>query len=334
MISKPMHRRSFITLLGGAAAWPIAARAQQAPLPVIGILGSSTVETWALRTANFMQGLKEIGFVEGQNVAIESRWANDQYDRLPGLAADLVSRRVSLIAAIGNNLPARAAKGATSTVPIIFAMGADPVQLGLVASLNKPGGNITGITVLTSELIPKRLQLLHDLVPSAKLFGFLANPDNVTVNSLGTRTDIELAQDTVRNWGGSLEVAYARTVGEFDTAFASLAQKRIEAFATGGDALQSSGRLIALAAQYAIPAAFHSAEFTKAGGLMSYNSDGADGYRHAGRYAGRVLKGEKPADLPVLLPTKFEFVLNMQTARLLGIDVPPTLLAIADAVIE
>jgi ABC-type uncharacterized transport system substrate-binding protein len=332
----PMQRRDFITLLGGgAAAWPLAARAQQPAMPVIGILGSGKAEGWAIRTAAFMQGLKEAGFVEGQNVAIEARWADDQYDRLPSMAAELVRARVALIAALGNSVPARAAKSATTTIPIVFAMGADPVQLGLVASLNRPGGNITGDTVLSVDMSPKRLQLLHDLVPSAKVFGHLVNPDNLAPSSDG-RTVIELAEDTARMWGVTVQVAHVRTAGDFDAAFATLAEKRIDALVVGSEALfvTHHDRVVALAAQYAMPAVFAHTEAARAGGLMSYTASTTESFRQAGRYTGRILKGEKPADLPVLLPTKFEFVINLKTAKTLGLTIPPGVLAIVDEVIE
>jgi putative ABC transport system substrate-binding protein len=336
MNAHPIQRRDFLTLLGASAAtWSLPARAQQRTRPVIGILGSSTVESDVARLPAFMQALKETGFVEGQNVAIEPRWANDDYDRLPEMAADLVRARVALIVAIGNSLPARAAKSATTTIPIVFAMGADPVQLGLVASLSRPGGNITGVTGLSVDANQKRLQLLHDLVPGAKVFGHLVNPDNLAPSS-GGRTVIELAQDTARIWGATIQVAHARTVGDFDAAFASLAEKRIDALVIGSEALFVSGRdrLVALAAQYAMPAVFAATESARAGGLMSYSDSFTDRYRQAGLYAGRILKGERPADLPVQQPTKFEFVINLKTAKALGIEVPPTLSALADEIIE
>jgi putative tryptophan/tyrosine transport system substrate-binding protein len=326
-----MRRREFIAGLGSAVVWPLSARAQQGRLPVIGILGSTTVEGRTTATAAFMQGLKEAGFIEGQNVAIEARWADDRYGQLPAMAAELVRARVALIAAIGNSLPARAAKSATATIPIVFNMGADPVQLGLVASLNKPGGNITGTTDLSVDINQKRLQLLHDLLPNAKVFGHLINPDNLAPSSDG-RTAMELAQDTARLWGGTVEVAHARTVADFDAAFASLAEKRIDGLLVGSEALftSSHARLVALAAQYAMPAVYYSTVAARAGGLMSYNASLTD----SNRQAGRILKGEKPADLPVLLPTKFEFVINMKTAKALGLTIPETLLATADEVIQ
>jgi putative ABC transport system substrate-binding protein len=329
-----MRRREFIEGLGSAAAWPMVARAQQRTLPVVGILGSTTAEAAAPIVSAFMQGLKDAGFVEGQNMAIEAHWANDQYDRLPAIAAELVRARVALIAAIGNNLPARAAKNATSTIPIVFVMGGDPVQLGIVDGLSRPGGNITGATSLTADQLQKRLQLLHDAVPTAKVFGLIINPDNFGLTSSRGRTPVELAQDAVRSWGGTIEVAQVHMVGDFDAAFASLAERRINVLATQGDVLFRSGheRLVALAARYSIPMILHATESTKVGGLMSYNATGVS--REAGRYAGRILKGEKPTDLPVLLPTKFEFIINLKTARALGLTIPETLLATADEVIQ
>jgi putative ABC transport system substrate-binding protein len=337
MISDPMQRRTFITLLGGAAAaWPLAARAQRSRMPVIGILCSGTAETHSPRLIYFLQGLKEIGFVEGQNVAIEYRWADDQYDRLPAMAAELVRARVSLIAAISTNLPTRAAKGATTTIPIVFNMGADPVALGLVDGLSRPGGNITGVTTLAADQIQKRLQLLHDAVPAAKVFGLIINPDNFGRTSSAARTPLELSQEAVRAWGGTLHVAQARAIGEFDAAVASLVEKRIDALATQSDALFSSGRerLIALAAQYAVPMILPGAGGAKAGALMGYSASDSYSMRDTGRYTGRILKGEKPADLPVVQPTKFEFVVNLKTAKTLGLTIPPGLLAIVDEVIE
>jgi putative tryptophan/tyrosine transport system substrate-binding protein len=329
-----MRRREFIAALGGAAAATLTVRAQQA-IPVIGLLGSATAQGWATPTAAFMQGLKEAGFIEGQNVAIEARWANDQYDQLSAMAAELVRAKVALIAAIGNSLPARAAKTATTTIPIVFEMGADPVQLGLVTSLNRPGGNITGATQLSVDSNQKRLQLLHDLVPNAKVFGHLINPDNLAPSSSG-HTVVELVQDTARIWGVTVEVAHVRTVADFDAAFASLAEKRIDGLIVGSEAMFYSryDRLVALAAQYAMPAVYHSTETAREGGLMSYSSSTADGHYQAGRYAGRILKGEKPSELPVLLPTKFEFIINLRTAKALGLTIPDTLLATADEVIQ
>jgi putative tryptophan/tyrosine transport system substrate-binding protein len=331
-----MRRREFIAGLGGAAAWPLAGRGQQHTLQVIGILGSTTARGLANRLPAFMQGLNEAGFVEGQNVAIEFRWADDQSDRLPELAADLVRARVSLIVTLPTNVPARAAKSVTTTIPIVFFMGADPVQLGVVTSLNRPGGNITGVIGLGIDLVQKRLQLLHELVPNAKVFGLLLNPENLGPSSSAGRTQIELAQDAVRVWGGTLHVAYARTISDLDAAFASLSEKRTDAVAHGADGLFNSGadRLVALAAQHAKPMIFGSREAAFAGGLMSYGADLADSLRQVGVYTGRILKGERPADLPVQQPTKFELFINLKTAKLLGITVPETLLATADEVIQ
>jgi putative ABC transport system substrate-binding protein len=331
-----MRRRKFLGVLGGAAAWPLAARGQQTAMPVIGILGSSSAVGNAPRLASFRQGLSESGFVEGRNLAMVFRWADDQLDRLPGMAADLVRRRVALIAAIGNSLPARAAKAATTTIPIVFSMGADPVGLGIVASLAKPGGNVTGITSLSSDQLEKRLQLLRDVVPSAKTFGLIINPGNQGPTSSVGRTPVELAQHAVRSWGGTVEVAQARTAQDFDQAFADLKQKKIDALLTQSDVLFYSGRerLVALAAQYRIPMILHATEAAQAGALITYVSSTADAYRQVGHYAARILKGEKPADLPVLLPTKFELVINLKTAKALGIAISRDLLLIADEVIE
>jgi putative tryptophan/tyrosine transport system substrate-binding protein len=324
-----MRRREFIAGLGGAAAWPVVARAQQRTIPVVGVLGSATGESFARPLAVFMQGLKEAGFIEGQNLRLEQRWANNQYDRLPEMAAELVRARVSLIASIGNILTARAAKAATSTIPIVFATGADPVALGLVDSLNHPGGNITGITSTIGGTLQKRFQLLHDLVPNARRFGYLVNPDNVS--NLAT---IINAQDPVRMWGGTVEVAYARAARDFDTAFAEFAEHHVEAIVIGGDALFGSEleHLNRLAAQHAVPVICGFG--VRNGGLMSYSAKLGNLIRQAGLYAGRILKGEKPADLPVVQPTKFTLAINLKTAKALGLTIPETLLATADEVIE
>jgi putative tryptophan/tyrosine transport system substrate-binding protein len=329
-----MRRREFIAGLGSAAVWPAAARAQQRTIPVVGVLGSSTAEASARFMAVFMQGLKEAGFNEGQNLRIEQRWANNQYDRLPEMAADLVRTRVSLIAAIGNNLPARAAKAATSTIRIVFFIGADPVALGLVATLNHPGGNVTGFTNAILEILQKRLQLLHDLVPNARRFGYLVNPDNGNF-----ATVIDPARDAVRTWGGTVEVAYAGAARDFDTAFADFAERHVEAIVIAGDALfvSESERLSRVAAQYAVPVIYGFADSVRKGGLMSYGSSDADlrvAIRQGGLYAGRILKGEKPADLPVVRPTEFALAINLKTAKSLGLTIPEILLATADVVIQ
>jgi putative ABC transport system substrate-binding protein len=279
-----------------------------------------------------MQGLKEAGFIEGQNLHVEQRWANNQYDRLPEMAADLVRAQVSLIAPVGNNLPARAAKAATSTIPIVFAMGADPVAIGLVASFNHPGGNVTGVTAAILDILQKRMQLLHNLVPNARRFGYLVNPDNVA-----SATVIDPARDAVRAWGGTLEVGYARAAGEFDAAFADFAERHVEGIAIAGDGLFASEleHLIRLAAQYVVPVIYGPGPaIVRTGGLMSYSADQRDIIRQAGIYAGRILKGEKPADLPVVQPIKFTLAINLNTAKALGLTVPETLLAIADEVIQ
>jgi putative tryptophan/tyrosine transport system substrate-binding protein len=331
-----MNRRDFVIGAVIAAAYPEFVHAQKAAIPTIGILGSPTAESYASRTGAFMQGLKETGFLKDQNVAIEIRWANDEYSRLPDMAADLVRTQVSLIAAMGNYLPTRAAMNATTTIPIVFMMGADPVQLGLVASLNRPGGNVTGITALAADQIQKRVQLLHDLVPNARIFGLLINPDNDSPASSAGRTAVDLVQDAVHAWGGTIHIAYARKIGEFDAAFASILAKGIEALVTASDALFISGRerLVALAAQKAIPTIFVSPEAAKDGGLMSYSTSAADIGHQAGVYAGRILKGEKPADLPVQLATKFELIVNLKTAKALGLTIPRDFLLLADEVIE
>jgi putative ABC transport system substrate-binding protein len=332
-----MKRRDFITMLVGAAAsWPLAARGQQAALPVIGILGTPTAKNYEYKVARFLQALRQAGFVEGQNLEIQSHWADDQYDRLPGMAAELIRRRVTVIVTFGNNLAARAVKDATTSIPIVFVIGADPVQVGLVPSLGRPSGNVTGVTLFASDLVQKRLQVLHDAVPGAKVIGFLENPDNAGANASSGRTARELAQEAVRSWQGTIEFAPVRRIAEFETAFARLAAKRVDAIATSGDSLFTSGReqLVALAVRHAMPVAYSSSETVDAGGLVSYGADEPDVYVQAGRYAARILRGEKPADLPVLLPTKFTFAINLKTAKALGLDIPATVLARADEVIE
>jgi putative tryptophan/tyrosine transport system substrate-binding protein len=312
-----MIRRDFIAGLGSAAAWPLVVGAQQR-IHVVGILGTTPAESY--RIAAFMQGLKEARFIEGQNVRIEQRWANNQYDRLPEMAADLVRSRVSL----------RAAKAATSTIPIVFSMGADPVALGIVASLSHPGGNITGATIALGEILQKRFQLLHDVVPTARRFGFLMNPDN------DRSANIELARNAVRTWGGTLEVADARTARDFDAAFADFAERHVEAIVPAADALFNSEgeRLSRVAAQYAVPVIHSLAASVRTGGLISYSAGNTDAIRQAGVYSGRILKGEEPADLPVVQPTKFELVINLKTAKALGLTIPETLMATADEVIQ
>ena len=328
-----MRRREFITLLSGAAvARPLAARAQQPAMLVIGYLYAGFPEPSAHLVAAFRKGLSETGYVEGQNVAIEFRWAEGRYDRLPELAADLVRRRVAVIATPGAAAGALAAKAATATIPIVFAIGSDPVQIGLVASLNRPGGNVTGVSEMAWELMNKRLELLHALLPGAMRFAVLVNSTNLG-SEVVTIKDMQAAAAAI---GLQVEVFYASNNRDIDTAIASLVQKRASALLIGPDVLFANRRLqlVTRTVREAMPAIFPFREDAEAGGLMSYGASLTDRNRQAGMYTGRVLKGEKPADLPVLRATKFEFVINLQTAKVLGLDVPAQLLALADQVIE
>jgi putative ABC transport system substrate-binding protein len=326
-----MRRREFVTLLGGAAAWPLTARAQQTAMPVIGFLSSASPQSYAHEVAAFRQGLKEVGHVEGQSIAIEYRWAEGQYERLPLLAAELVRRQVAVIAT--TSTPAAfAAKAATTTIPIVFEIGFDPVALGLVASLNRPGSNLTGVTNLSVEVGLKQLGLLHEMVPAATTVALLVNPTDRALAEVVTR-DAQLAAGKL---GLQLHVLHASTERDFDTVFATLAQLRAGALMIGTDSffISRSEQLAALAVRHAIPAGFYFREFVAAGGLMSYGGSFTDAHRLAGVYVGRILKGAKPTDLPILQPTKFELAINLKAAKALGLTVPQTLLATADEVIE
>jgi putative ABC transport system substrate-binding protein len=326
-----LKRRDFITLIGGAAAWPVAAHAQQPALPVIGWLNAVSAQGYAAQVVAFRQGLQEAGFIEGRNVAIEYRWAENQVDRLPAMAADLVRRQVSVIAA-GSNPATQAAKAATMTIPIVFIGGFDPVAVGLVASLNRPGGNLTGVTTLGSEVGPKRLELLHELVPAATSIALLLNP-----TSPGAESQTRDMQAAARTLGLELQVLRASTDRDFDTVFSALQQQRAGGLviSNSGLFLNGSEQLAALTVRHAVPTIFEFREFAAAGGLMSYGGDtNTTGYLQVGIYTGRILKGAKPADLPVQQATKVELVINMKTAKTLGLTVPTSLLARADEVIE
>jgi putative ABC transport system substrate-binding protein len=325
-----MRRRDFITLLGGAAAWPLAARAQQAAMPVVGFLSTRGAADSEKPVAAFHGGMKEVGFVEGESVRVQYHWAGSQYDQLQGLATDMVRARVAVIAAIGP-AAAVAAKGVTATIPIVFTVGGDPVKIGLVASLGRPGGNATGINIFSGKLGAKRLGLLHDLIPVSSLVALLVNPNFPNVAS-----HVSEAQEAARLVGQQIHVVNASNEGEIDAAFATISQIHADALLVAADPFFTGRReqIVALAARVAIPAVYEAREFAVAGGLMSYGTSLTEAYRLAGVYVGRILKGEKPSDLPVLQPTKFDLVINLKTAKALGLAIPPGVLAIADEVIE
>ena len=327
-----MKRREFITLIGGAAAaWPLAARAEQPMMPVIGFLGGGAPDAFAHVVGAFRQGLYETGFAEGQNVTIEYRWAEGQYDRLPELVAELVGRPVVVIVATGGDVGVRAAKEATTALPIVFTSGSDPVAAGFVSSLNRPGGNLTGVSLFVSVLEVKKLDLLRELVPTAAVIGFLLNPNN-------PRADVDTAdmQAAARALGKQLLILKAGSENDLDAVLTNLAQQRVDALVVHTEPFFLSRRdhLVELAARHSIPTIYGLREFAAAGGLISYGTKLSDSYRQVGIYTGKILKGEKPVDLPVVQPTKFEFVINLKTAKALGLEVPSTLLARADEVIE
>jgi putative ABC transport system substrate-binding protein len=326
-----VRRREFVTLLGGAAAWPLAARAQQPAMPVIGFLGGESLDVYADRLRGFRQGLSETGYVEGRNVAVEYGWAEGRNDRLPALAADLARRKVNVIVTGGGFPAALAAKAASTTIPILFQVGSDPVQLGLVASLSRPGGNLTGVNSLNGELGPKQLELLHELVPRATIFGLLGNPTNS-----GFEIPLRESEAAARALGLQLRVLYASTERDFDAVFANLTQLQAGGLLIAADPfLQSrSEQLAALALRHALPAIAQLREFVAAGGTMSYGGSIREQLRQVGIYTGRILKGEKPADLPVQQSTKVELIINLKTAKALGLTVPLALQASADELID
>ncbi len=325
-------RRQFISALGGAAvAWPVVAQGQQPALPMVAFINGGSADD-ALRATPFRKGLNETGYVEGQNVTVEYHWLEGQYDRVPALVADLARRRVAVIATPGSAVAALAAKAATATIPIVFGVVEDPVQLGLVASLARPGGNVTGINYFLQEVVAKRLRLLHDLVPKAVRVAVLVNPANAAIAE-STLRDVQEAAPKI---GLQIQILNAATIGEIDAVFATITRERSDALFVAPDAFFASRavQFATLTTRDKIPAVYATREYVAAGGLMSYGTDVADSFRQVGVYTGSILKGTKPADLPVLQSTKFEFVINLQTARALGIDVPPSVLAIADDVIE
>jgi putative ABC transport system substrate-binding protein len=327
-----MRRRDFIKVIAGtAAAWPLAARAQQPAMPVIGFLNTQSPESIPHWMAAFRQGLKETGFVEGQNVAVEYRWAQGQYDRLPELAADLVRRQVAVVAATGGEPSPQVAKAATQTIPIVFTANGDPVRNGLVASLNRPGGNATGITIFGAAAVTKRVQLLHELVPQAAAIGYLMNPNN-------PNGDVEMraAETAAVSLGKEMLIFRASSEGEFEVAFATMVQQRRDALLVASDVFFLSRRdqLASIAARHRIPAIYYLREFAEAGGLMTYGNRLPDAYRQVGIYVGRILNGEKPGDMPIQQSTKFDLVINLKTAKALGIEIPILMQLLADEMIE
>jgi putative ABC transport system substrate-binding protein len=328
-----VRRRDFIKIIAGSAAvWPIAAQAQQQTLPVVAFLRTGSADTNARNVAAFRKGLNETGYIEGQNVTVEYYWLESPYDRLPALIADLIRRQVAAIATVGTPHVALAAKAATATIPIVFGEGIDPVELGLVPSLAQPGGNVTGIYFLVTEMTAKRLRLLHELVPKAVRVAVLVNPANPSVAKATSRD----AQEAAPSMGLNIQILNASTIGEIDAAFATLAREHSDALFVDGDALFLSRRaqFVTLTARDRIPTAYSQRDYVEAGGLMSYGTSIGDTHRQVGIYTGKILKGAKPAELPVLQSTKFEFAINLQMARALGIEVPPGPLSIADEVFE
>jgi putative tryptophan/tyrosine transport system substrate-binding protein len=327
-----MRRREFFTLIGGAVAWPCAARAQQAAMPIVGLVGPRSPEESTRLVAAFRKALNETGYIEAQNVMVEYHWLEGKYDRLPALMADLVRRRVAVIATPAFTVAAPVAKAATTTIPIVFGVAEDPVKLGLVASFARPGGNATGINFLAAEVMAKRLGLLHDLVPKAVRIAVLINPANTPT----AETTLRETSEAAHGLGLQTQILNASTSREIEAAFATLVRERPDALFIAPDGFFSSRRvqIVTLAAHHRVPAAYFSREFVEVGGLMSYGSDISDVYRQVGVYTGQILKGAKPADLPVVQSTKFEFVINMQTAKALGLEVPPQLLASVDEAIE